>query len=471
MSQFKKIMLVTTLCALPVLTASAYWQKPIYEKPDGANVGARVTFAYKDDSMFHVNTKPGFVTDIQLRDGEDLTYVAGGDTKSWLIDKAKVGSVQHVYIKPMEPGKHTNIIVNTDMHTYRLDVWSSMEEYDPLITFSFPEDRKAGLRKPYLSDTSRFGGRFMNRDYEIHAKQEEKYRELIPSHIMDDGQRTYIKIPATNRYDMPVLYMINPWDKKRTLINYRVLNGYFVADTVMAHGILLYHQKYGIDFYNRKKAGIRGNGPSMREKLEAIQREGEEEFAEMTGHRNDGYAASNPVEDEVYEVPEKPVRRMRDAVPARTEEETIVVPVDADTEVVMEAEVVPETEPVVQRQPAQPQPAPQYVPPQPVQQPPVQMQPQQAPQGRYPGMGEIGESIAASAGLGGAPAAVRPASIASSTAEEASLMASVNRMRGPMAVTLDDGRVIRMEEDKYKELPAKLRMQLIAAGRVSPIQE
>lgn len=446
MGQLKKIMLIGSLCVLPVMTASAYWQKPVYEKPDGANVGARVTFSYKDDSMFHVNTKPGFVTDIQLREGEDLTYVAGGDTKSWLIDKAKVGSVQHVYIKPLEPDKHTNIIVNTDMHTYRLDVWSSMDEYDPLITFSFPEDRKMNAtgKSGLLPEASRFGGRFMNRDYEIHAKNEEKYKELIPTHIMDDGKRTYIKIPDTNRYDMPVLYMINPWDKKRTLINYRVLNGYFVADVVMAHGILLYHQKYGIDFYNRKKAGIRGNGPSMREKVDTIQRENEEDFQDFVAHDDNRYAAPNPVEEETYTVPPE-----AEPVPVRRVEQP------------------------VQRQAATPEP--QYVAPQPVTQQPVQAAPVRNDDMyiQYPGMGEVGETVAANAGLAAQPSGGYQHAVSSSPVPQETEQNGAGRvaMRGPMAVTLDDGRVIRMEEDKYKALPAKLRLQLIAAGRVSPIQE
>lgn len=261
--RLKNVVAISALCLLSASSVFAE-QKAVYEKYDGDNVGARVTFPYKDDSLFKVNTRPGFVTDIQLRQGEELTYVAGGDTKTWLIDKAKVNGTQHVYLKPLFPGKHTNIIVNTDQHTYRLDVWSGEGEYDPLVTFEFADVRPASYQEVNTPmdvleglDLSR-----MNKNYEIKAKKKEKFSELIPDSVMDDGFRTYIKIPETNRYDMPVLYMINPWDGKKTLVNYRVLKGYFVADVVMAHGQLFYHQKYAIDFFNKEKESWDGKSSS-----------------------------------------------------------------------------------------------------------------------------------------------------------------------------------------------------------------
>lgn len=313
MNRWKKLAIISSLCLLPSISGLAYEQKAIYEKPDGSNIGARTTFGYKDDSMFKVNTKPGFVTDIQLREGEELTYVAGGDTKSWLIDKAKVGSVQHVYIKPLEPGKHTNIIINTDMHTYRLDVWSSMDAFDPLITFAFMGDRK--VTQPNLG-TENFlppTDKRLNKDYTIKAKKMEKYSELIPSSIMDDGQRTYIRIPDTNKYDMPVLYMVNPWDKKQTLVNYRVQGGYFVVDAVMAHGRLFYHQKFKVDFYNNAKQ----HSMSEQEKINNRRDSDTVRMSEWGMNRSEPVYADdvqmNPVEEEVYVAPQeiKPVKKVR----------------------------------------------------------------------------------------------------------------------------------------------------------------
>ncbi len=113
-------------------------QKSIYDSPDGVHVGARTAFRYFPDSLFRVKTKMGFVTDIELKQGETVTYIAGGDTSRWLIDKAMVSNVQHVYIKPVEKDIKTNIIINTNLHSYRIEVVSG-ENYDPLVTFQFNE--------------------------------------------------------------------------------------------------------------------------------------------------------------------------------------------------------------------------------------------------------------------------------------------------------------------------------------------
>ena len=306
MNRWKKLAIISSLCLLPSISGLAYEQKAIYEKPDGSNIGARTTFGYKDDSMFKVNTKPGFVTDIQLREGEELTYVAGGDTKSWLIDKAKVGSVQHVYIKPLEPGKHTNIIINTDMHTYRLDVWSSMDAFDPLITFAFMGDRKAQQSNGFATENFLPPvGKQLNKDYTIKAKKMEKYSELIPASIVDDGQRTYIRIPDTNKYDMPVLYMVNPWDGKQTLVNYRVQGGYFVVDAVMAHGRLFYHQKFKVDFYNNAKQHSMSVEEKINNERDVTSRRLSEWRMNDTEPSTNSQSYENPVEDEVYVAPKQ----------------------------------------------------------------------------------------------------------------------------------------------------------------------
>lgn len=413
MSLMKKVVVVSSLCLLPVSMGFAYDQKAIYEKPDGTNIGAGVTFSYKDDSMFHVNTKPGFVTDIQLRKGEELTYVAGGDTKSFLIDKAMVGDVQHVYIKPLFPDKHTNIIMNTDSHTYRLDVSSSMDNYDPLIRFFFREDsgRNKNQVKSYSSNSLYGNLSSMNRDYEIKAKKMERFGELVPKEIMDDGQRTYIRIPDTNKYDMPVLYMINPWDKKRTLINYRVLNGYFVADIVMERGVLMFHQKYSIEFRNLAKDKMKPG--TMRYRLASLRKDDGFVGSRPALEEND-VKSWNPVEEKVYTVPEeaievKPASVKREAPPRRQEmQREYRQPVEQQVE-----QPRPRPRPVRQQVQQAPAPCPvQQV--QPVQQ---VRQVQRAPQPRqevqlvrpemvqrpvnrnYPGAGYIAEYVAGMAGL------------------------------------------------------------------------
>ena len=237
------------------------WQKAIYNPSDGSSKGARVTYLYKDDSLFRVNTKLGFVNDIELRPGETVTHIAGGDTKRWLIDKAVVGNVQHVYIKPIEPGIDTNIIINTNQRAYRLYVVAS-DDYDPLVSFTFPDSPSVNrLRVP--EDDMPLHGERVNRNYEIRIKKKAD-RSLVPLEIFDDGQQTFIRMSKDNKYDLPVLYSIDPWNKKNiSMVNYRVHGDYFIADGVFPHGRLFYQQKFSIDFFNLdKKATVKGTLPA-----------------------------------------------------------------------------------------------------------------------------------------------------------------------------------------------------------------
>ena len=305
---------------------AAEWQKPVYVPSDGASKGARVTYVYKDDSLFRVNTKIGFVNDIELKPGEVVTHIAGGDTKRWLIDKAVVGNVQHVYIKPIEPDIDTNIIINTNQRAYRLYVVAS-DDYDPLVSFTFPDEPSARrLRVP--EDRSSLYGRNVNRNYEIRVKKKAD-KSLIPLEIFDDGRQTFIRMSKDNKYDLPVLYSIDPWNKKNVaMVNYRVDGDYFVADGVFPQGRLFYQQKFWIDFFNlEKKATVKGTFPANRQERMSRNRvvydDAEEEEAKLARREKERIAREKEKERAAYEkaLAIKAREREKQVAKARAEEE------------------------------------------------------------------------------------------------------------------------------------------------------
>lgn len=259
-------LVVSVILGMAAVGSAAEWQKPVYVPSDGESKGARVTYEYKVDSLFRVNTKLGYVNDIELKPGEMVTHIVGGDTKRWMIDKAVVGNVQHVYIKPIEPNIETNIIVNTNQRAYRLYVVTG-ENYDPLISFTFPDSSSPAYSAPRRTREAdmdvRLYGKNINRNYEIRVKKKAD-KALIPLEIFDDGRQTFIRMSKENRYDFPVLYNIDPWDKKNiTMVNYRVQGEYFVADGVYPQGRLFYRQNFWIDFFNlERKPTVKGTLPA-----------------------------------------------------------------------------------------------------------------------------------------------------------------------------------------------------------------
>ena len=93
--------------------------------------------------------KVGHVTDIILHQGENFISAIGGDTKQWMIDKARVGNVTHIYIKPLVNSARTDIIINTDKRSYHFLV-TATDYYNPIVSFNFPEEmvaqKKAEIR-------------------------------------------------------------------------------------------------------------------------------------------------------------------------------------------------------------------------------------------------------------------------------------------------------------------------------------
>ena len=50
-------------------------------------------------------------------------------------------------------------------------------------------------------------------------------------------------MPQSNKYDLPVLYNVD-YENKMTLVNYRIKNGYIIADRVFRKARLCYTPKH-----------------------------------------------------------------------------------------------------------------------------------------------------------------------------------------------------------------------------------
>ena len=241
-----------------------------YSVSDGTPHAAQTTYEFKPDSLFEVHTKRGYIVDIKLKPGETITYLAAGDTTRWLIDQSTVAGVTHVYIKPLEENIMTNMVINTNSHSYRLLI-DEGNGFTPIIQFSFPQEdmQKALLTTPVLSkEEQQFSSIYMtknkvtgrrvlkkiNKNYEI--KKHGKFGEdMLPVEIFDDGIRTYYKMPKSNKYDLPTLYLVEDGNKL-SLVNYRVRGDYFIADRVFEKARLKYSATRYIDIVPKKVQAV-----------------------------------------------------------------------------------------------------------------------------------------------------------------------------------------------------------------------
>ncbi len=116
-----------------------YEVKAKYTYDDADISGSQLTFEYLPQSLYEINCKTGHITDIVLKQGETIQYIGAGDTAQWMVDNTVVDGTAHVYVKPKLTDITTNLIINTEYHSYRL-VLTSTDVYHPIVRWDFTKE-------------------------------------------------------------------------------------------------------------------------------------------------------------------------------------------------------------------------------------------------------------------------------------------------------------------------------------------
>lgn len=218
-------------------------------------------YNYNKYKQFEINTKVGYVTDVQLRPGEVVQKIASGNTTQWQVDVDIIDGVQHVYIKPMVSGIRTNMIINTDQRSYRFLV-NSTDEMEYVVVFNFAElDREAQLKaeaealaaqQARLDNIKRLQNTHFNTNYKV-IKTKNVKTAYVPKNIFDDGQKTYIEVSdLALRDNLPLVYSYDDWEKgKLQLVNYRLKNNVIEIDKVVNKMRVMFSQNSYFDVQNK----------------------------------------------------------------------------------------------------------------------------------------------------------------------------------------------------------------------------
>ncbi|WP_442757517.1 TrbG/VirB9 family P-type conjugative transfer protein, partial [Pseudomonas sp. PM2] len=86
-------------------------------------------YPFTQGALYQVYTAVGQITDIALQPGEQLVGsgpVAAGDTVRWVIGDTQSGSGAtlqvHILVKPTRPDLMTNLVINTNLRTYHMEL-------------------------------------------------------------------------------------------------------------------------------------------------------------------------------------------------------------------------------------------------------------------------------------------------------------------------------------------------------------
>lgn len=202
-------------------------QKVSYTQ-DGANSqeNSMVVFKYAPNQLYKIYCRVGYLTDLIMKKGETITFVGGGDTSAWAVEKASVDGVEHIYIKPTVETSTTNLIITTNKRSYQL-ILNTSDWYNPMVTWNYGQEEQGEINyREKESTISKINGTLetLNFAYKISGKAEIKLAT-----VFDDGEKTILKFEKMPKR-LPSVFMKNKG--KVNMTNYKIRDNCYILDRV-----------------------------------------------------------------------------------------------------------------------------------------------------------------------------------------------------------------------------------------------
>jgi type IV secretion system protein VirB9 len=224
-------------------------------------INSMQVYPFTQGALYQVYTAVGQITDIALQPGEQLVGagpVAAGDTVRWIIGDTESGTGTakqvHILVKPTRPELMTNLVINTNLRTYYMELRSTSSTYMASVSWQYPQDQLIALRRQNAQaeaaqpvstgiDLSR-----VNFRYEVTGDR----APWRPLRAFDDGRQVFIEFPrGIGQGEMPPLFVVGPEGATSELVNYRVRGNYMIVDRLFAAAEL----RFGAD-RNQKRVRI-----------------------------------------------------------------------------------------------------------------------------------------------------------------------------------------------------------------------
>jgi P-type conjugative transfer protein TrbG len=207
-------------------------------------INAVQVYPFSQGALYQVYAAPGQVTDIALQEGEQLVGsgpVAAGDTVRWIIGDTESGSGTtrqiHILVKPTRAELMTNLVINTNLRTYHMELRSTERTYMASVSWQYPQDQLIALRRqnaeaqaaqPVASGVDLANVNFR---YAIDGDR----APWRPLRAFDDGRQVFIEFPrGIGQGEMPPLFVVGPEGNTSELVNYRVRGNHMIVDRLFA---------------------------------------------------------------------------------------------------------------------------------------------------------------------------------------------------------------------------------------------
>lgn len=191
-----------------------------------------MNFAYSPSQLYKIYCRQGFITDIELKKGEVVNFVGGGDTAGWSVIANTVDGVPHVYIKPIVDSSTTNIIITTNKHSYNLLVNTS-DWYNPIIRWTYGTEeqiaRNQAMQREEQLVTGNINTNPQNLDFSYEWRQ--KNTDIEPNAVFNDGKQTFIKF-SRSMGKAPIIFMKGRGKDRTQMVNYKIKDNCIIVDAV-----------------------------------------------------------------------------------------------------------------------------------------------------------------------------------------------------------------------------------------------
>ncbi len=207
-------------------------------------INAMQVYPYTSGALYQVYTAVGQITDIALQPGEQLVGsgpVAAGDTVRWIIGDTLSGSGAaaqvHILVKPTRADLMTNLVINTNLRTYHMELRSTERTYMASVSWQYPQDQLIALRRQNAqAEAARpvaTGVDLANINFRYAIEGDRA--PWRPLRAYDDGRQVFIEFPrGIGQGEMPPLFVVGPEGNTSELVNYRVRGNYMVVDRLFA---------------------------------------------------------------------------------------------------------------------------------------------------------------------------------------------------------------------------------------------
>jgi len=206
-------------------------------------INAVQVYPFAVGALYQVYAAPGQVTDIALQPGEQLVGsgpVAAGDTVRWIIGDTESGAGAlrqvHILVKPTRPDLQTNLVINTNLRTYHLELRSTEKTYMASVSWQYPADQLIALRRQNekAAETQPVASGVDISKINFRYRIEGDAAPWRPLRAFDDGSKVYIEFPSgIGQGEMPPLFVIGGSGNSE-LVNYRARQNYYVVDRLFA---------------------------------------------------------------------------------------------------------------------------------------------------------------------------------------------------------------------------------------------